>query len=273
LQISRNAGNIALIIPRAPSDLLVGTTGSAWVAVQGDITQPLVHTMSNARTVAYPHGGAQTTDGVAFISKFSISLTNDGAEFQDIDSQLDRRGDHLLARTLSYMDDTLLAGYGYTFDLITKSWYRQSELFTGASIISTATGQANTLIAAYGGASPQLALYQGPYGAIGSTVRRNAYTWKSVPFHRDDGRQVRVREVQCFVETYDSNATVAVTVNGATRTVTIPTAGRQVTKHLFLEQDETLDVQIVSTAGNSANEAPFLERHRVGHQAGHLLGL
>lgn len=104
------------------------------------------------------------------------------------------------------------------------------------------------------------------------SVRNGSFTWQSAPLRDPQGRQVEIREVQVYARSYDSNASVTITVNGTARTVSIPVPGRQQLDYLFSERGKTLDVTLVSTAGTPAsNEAPTIEVVRIGWRSLHQL--
>lgn len=276
VQASRQGNQIMSITPFAPGDLLLGTRYSPWTMIQGDITDPIVRTQSPARTIGWPQYAVFTEAGLAFIAPSQgVFLTSTGESFEDISAQLDRsiwvQGGSLLGDvgggTLGYIGPFLLAPHGYLFDFRTKSWFRSSVL-AGAKGHFHTHGDSNyrQLFAATGDVAYSLYTIDAKESA-----RWNTYTWKSAPLRRPDGRQVEIREVQVYARSYDASATIAVTVNGTTRTVTLGAAGKHQANFLFSERDEVLDVQVVPTAAGGSVEAPSIEVVRIGSQSRHTL--
>jgi hypothetical protein len=273
VQASRQGNSIVSITAFAPGDLLIGTRFSAWTLVQGSITDPVVRTMSDARSLGAGQRGAFTDKGLAFVSPLTgVFITNNGESFNDISTQIAQslwqynanNGDVGNGECV-FTSDFLAAPHGLFWDTRTQAWFRSSVLITNKDHFHTwADTNYREFFSATGGNS--FSLYT--FGASEAT-RWNTYTWKSASFHRPDNRQIRIREVQVIYKSYDASATIAVTVNGTTRTITAPTTGRQQTSFLFSEQAEVLDVQIVPTAGSSSNEAPSIEAVRVGSQSYH----
>lgn len=277
VQSSRQGSTITSITPFAPGDLLIGTRYSAWTLVQGDITDPIVRTMSDARTVAWGQTACFTEGGLAFIApNQGVFLTSTGETFADLSAQLDRAtfvqgsataiGD-VGGGNLAYMGPFLLAPHGYLYDFRTKSWFRSGVLSAAADHFHS-YGDRNyrQLFAATGGVAYGLYTLDAK-----ESTRYNTYTWKSAPLRRPDGRQVELREIQVYARAYDADATVAVTVNGTTKTVTFDAAGKQQGMFLFSERAEVLDVQVVPAAASSSVEAPSIEVVRIGTHSRHQL--
>lgn len=275
VQASRDGNGICSITPYAPSDLLIGTAFSAWTLVQGDITDSVVRTMSNEKTMGFPQRTPQTPAGLAFIAhRAGVYGTSGGDSFTALSDQIHPNtwaesslNGAIGPGTVCFGENILVAPHGLFYDFRTHGWHRSSVL-TGAndhfhSHYDTFTRQ---YFVATGSTTPSFYLFDAY-----ETPRWNTYTWKGAPLHRPDGRQVEVREVQVYAKAYDASATVAVTVNGTTKTVTFAAAGRQQLNFLFSERAEVLDVQIVSTAASSSIEAPSIEVVRIGSQSRHTL--
>jgi hypothetical protein len=263
INISRTNSGVQLMHPYQPSDLLLGFGDTPWVNVQGDITAPIVRSMSDARRPSGSQKGVITAEGLAFSSADGIHLTNNGANFTDLSLQI--QNVDLEGRALAYLENLLIAGGGLCYDFETKSWFTISALDNfrfgfgnrGNRIFNLSTQDGTTV-----------GLLD--YFPV-EDLRVDAFTWKSVPIHASDGRQVAIREVQVFAEVYDSDATVDVTVGGVTHSIE-EDAGKHHLSYRFREaRGEMLDVQIESTAGSSSNEAPFIEKVRIGYTTGHLL--
>lgn len=276
VQLSRQGSTILAITPFAPSDLYIGTRFSAWTMVQGDITNPIVRTMSDEYTVGWGQFIVQTSAGLAFIAKDQgIIASGNGSTFVELSKQIDRsiwtspnalNGDVGGGR-LGHVAPFLVAPHGYIFDFRTKSWF-QSSVLNGAKGSFHSWGDKNTrsLFCATGDIAFNLWVIDADEQA-----RDTTFTWKGAPLRHQSGRQIRIREVQLYGRTYDTDATLAVTVNGVTRSSgVLGAAGKKQVSFLFDESDEVLDVRVVSTAGSTA-EAPSLEVVRIGARPGHQL--
>lgn len=114
----------------------------------------------------------------------------------------------------------------------------------------------------------------GFYEFDSDSKRVGQFTWQSAPLRGPNGRTVEIREVQVYARSYDTGATLAVTVNGVTKTQTVGdngVPGRDQLSFLFREHAEVLDVTIVSTAGTpSTNEAPTIQAVRIGWRPLHM---
>lgn len=266
IQVSRSmVSSIQTMLPIAPSDLLLGFSGTPWVLVEGDITNPIVRAMSDARTTNGAQKGVYTPDGLAFKSAESVFVTTDGRTFVDLADQINITD--IATGQMQYLNRILTAGNGLTFDFDTRSWYKLGDVPAGNFGWGNVT---NRLLSIVNGTSTTSFTIQ-DYFTSGDS-RKNTYTWKSAPLRAPDGRQVEIREVQVYAETLDTNATITVTVNGTAHTVTIAAASKQQMSFLYVERGEVLDVQIVPAAGSGANEAPRIEAVRIGTGTGHLLG-
>jgi len=269
VQASRQGSVVMSITPFAPGDLLIGTRYSAWTMVQGAITDPIVRTMSEARSLGYGQRGSFTTNGLAFVSeKTGVFITGNGENFQDISQQIDpalwsntSNNGSVGGGNTAYAGNFLIAPHGLFYDERTQGWHRSSVLTAAADHFhSWADLSYRQIFAATGGAAFSLYVFD-----TKETARWNTYTWKSAPMRREDNRRIRIREVQLVLKAYDA-ATVAVTVNGTTVSRTLAT-GRQTVSFLFDEIAEILDVQVVPTAASSSVEAPSIEAVRVGAQS------
>lgn len=276
VQESRQGAIVLSITPFAPGDLLLGTRFAAWIMVQGDITDPAVRTQSDARSLSAGQRVPFTSQGLAFVSpKMGVYLTSTGESFQGVSDQIDPHtfvNSSLNGDTgsgeMAYVGNLLLAPHGLFRDDRTNSWHRSSVLTTAKQHYHSWSDQNNReMFVATGDVNFALWIFS----ADETANRWNTYTWKSAPLRRPDGRQVEVREVQVYARAYDASATVAVTVNGTTKTVTFAAPGKQQLNFLFSERAEVLDVQVVATAAGGGVEAPSIEVVRIGSQSRHTL--
>lgn len=263
IQVSRAGAvsGVQTIIPSAPSDLLIGFGATPWVVVQGDITSPVVRSMSDARTPSGAQKGVYTPEGLVFQSAETVFVTNDGTNFDDLSAQIATSA--IPTGQLMYLDRLLVAGGGYAFDFTTHSWFKLSDI----PLHSKGWGNVGNAVLSSAASGTSFAMWD--YFAAADSTRKSTYTWKGAPLRRPDGRQVEIREVQVYAETLDASAQIAVTVNGTTRTVVPTSVGKEMHSFLFVERAEVLDVQVVPTAGSAANEAPRVEVVRIGYGKGH----
>lgn len=269
LQASRLGGGIVSINAFAPSDLLIGTAFAPWILVQGDITDPIVRTMSDAHTPGAHQKVVFTEQGLAFIEpNTGVYLTGTGDQFTDISTQISPSawggtGVDVGYGDLAFAPNYLFAPNGLVYDFRVRSWFRLSNV--GWHVAADKLNR--TMILATQGVGFSLWRYNTNENI---STRYDTYTWKSAPFRSTDGRQIEIREVQVICRTYDT-AQIAVTVNGTTRTVTGLAAGKHYVSIPFVERDDVLDVQVVPTAGSASVEAPSIECVRMGQGSGHLL--
>lgn len=273
IEPQRNLSDIQALIPMAPGDLTIGTDGTSWASIQGDITDPVVRTMSSGHSLGtYDQAVVDTGLGLAFMEDGGGTyLTDGGSSFERIDTQLNppvpAAGDMVSMGFLVHHRHWLFAPRGYIWDQRTKAWFKSSAL-SGAnkSAIQAADRRADKVFSVLAGTTT---IYS--YGVReGESPRANNYSWKSPPLRSDDGRQVEVREVQLVLSSYNTNlSTVTVTVNGTSRGSGVLGLGRHAVSIPFRERAEVLDVRVVADSGDTANEAPSIEVVRIGHRSGH----
>lgn len=276
LNASVTGNSLMSIVPFAPSDLLVGFSASPWNMVQGDITDPIVRSMSPART---PGGFQQqtfTTEGIAFIGRYrGVFITSTGETFADISPQLTPStwaqagaDNDVGIGDLGYEGDFLFAPHGLVFDFRTKSWFTSSFLTAGSgSFRTTVDHNTKHLLTALADKNPTLYLF----GLEESSLDRcESYKWKSAPLRRPDGRQVEVREVQVYARGYHADSTVTVKVGAKTKTLTVG-AAKQMLSFLSKERGEVLDVEVDTASNSSGVEAPSIEVVRIGFGPGHQI--
>lgn len=262
VQLSEQGSTIVAMKAFAPSDILLGHQLAAWVSVQGDITDPVIQGMSDARIPGGIQPLAQTIAGLAFISQLrGAYLTSDGSSFKSIGDQLDPASS-FTALSHAYVSNFWLLSRGLLYDERTESWSTLSPIVGSAKVAGT---PANDLMSAiYTANSPVLYAFKSDLSSRAST-----WTWKSAPFRSDDGRQIEIREVQVAPKARDASATIAVTVGGVTHTETLDSSVGQTVPFYFVARGEKLDVKVVATAGSGSNEAPGVEIVRIGQGSGH----
>ena len=279
VQASRQGMIITSITPFAPSDLLIGASNAPWTMVQGDITDPVVRSMSDARPTGWTQKVPMTTQGLAFVGPgTSVVLSSNGATFRDISTQIDpatwghsysKNGD-VGGGECAFLGNFLVAPHGLIYDFRTQAWFTLSGLTTSADHFhSTAVtaGDIRQLFCATGDDGSDLALWL--FDASENT-RAASYTWKSAPLRNPDGRQIRLRSVEIYATASDSGSTIAVTVGSTTYTRTLTNGVNQHLRYVFAEQAEELDVQIEAASASASVEAPSIEVVRIGTRPGHL---
>lgn len=271
IEPQRTGRAITFMIPQAPGDLIVGKEGASWAVVQGDLTDPTIRTLSEA----HPPGHADQTPadtgmGLAFMEEDGgIYLTDMGSSFQRLDKQLipptrpSITTHGVFLGDLAFFKRFLFAPRGYVFDTDTKAWFKISALSGVYSLFVEHVARTIYLVDNTATAVYTIMLLEGD-------SRVSTYTWKSPALRDPSGRQIRIREVQLALKTYNAASTVAVTVNGVTRTSPVLAAGRQTVSFLFKERDEVLDVEVVPNSNDAAVEAPSIEVVRIGTAPGHL---
>lgn len=257
---------ITNLVPYSPTTLLVATRGSGWWAVEGDITDPVVRQMSADFNADFNQKTVNTENGAVFYERErgTYMTQNLAANFQRLD-------EHLVPWTadahqgFGYLNGFLFAPNGRVLDMETQAWFTLSDAATSYAAFEQGLTEVNG-VSLYKGvfipqykASASMLLYELNERA---SNRATSYTVKTAPL-RGEGRFMHVREVQVGVDSINSAATVAVTVNGTTRTSSALGTGRNVVSFLFNEKAEYLDVQVVP-ASNTSAEAPVLEFIRVG---------
>jgi hypothetical protein len=266
---SQDLPSIRVLIPAPPSDLLVLRDGAAQALLQGIITQPTTQLMSEG--IFFAPGEQDAThspDGIYVISSNGHVYVTDGVTFSSVSQQLNhfsQQSDFVGLGSLNYIGDFVFAPNGKVYHFPTKSWFKQTAIAGALHNVERFQRQI------WGPVGTGQSFSLNKLIPFGSTPRVSTYTWKSAPLRTADGRQLEVREVQAYVRSYDTNATVAVTVNGKTVTRTCPTVGKQQLSFLFMQRGEVLDIQVVPTAG-AGGEAPSIETLRFGFGAkAHLL--
>lgn len=272
----RNLSDNVSLLPVSPGDLIIAKAGAGWASVQGDLTDPIIRSGADSKSVGVDQALTDTGRGIAFISADGgIYLTEAGYSFARIDEQLVPS----VAPTPSPLDmvatgdlishhEWLVTPRGYTFDFRTKAWFRSSFAFDSNAYVATLDRFNRQVICA--GHTPR-ELYVYPMRESGSPSRANSYTWKSPTLRSPGGRQIEIREVQAAVKSYVGTSSVTVTVNGVARSVTGIAAGTHHLAFLYRERAETLDVQVVASSGDTVTEAPSIEVVRIGQRPAHLI--
>jgi hypothetical protein len=253
----------------APDDLIVMKEGGPFAVVQGNITSAVVQQMVEG---IHP-GGSGNQDfgrspfGMLFIATDGGVYATNGYEMNNLSAQLsgfNQQSDFVGPGDTNYIGDFVFAPRGYVYHVPTQSWFKQTQIAGALHNIERYTrmiwGPTTT--------GTNFGLRQ--LSPFPDSARLNTFSWKSAPLRSDDGRQLEIREVEVVAKPYGANATIAVTVNGVTVTKTLAgSSTRQDVSFLFNQRGEVLDVRVVSTAGNSNQEAPSIEAVRIYSRSGH----
>lgn len=301
--VSNAAGGVTSAVPAwvvsiPPSDLLVCSAAGRLVNIQGDLADPTVREVGRwAQT--FWHEPVLTPKGVAALFRDGVYLVSPDGTIQPLSPSIDPWiwGDSFYQigmGQLTYLSDYLFAPNQHTsgsvngngtlvHDFKTGAWFTSTHsddrtitgpTFMRADLNVSKGGIIWILAGGIPGAGAYLhGISLGTAAGIvspGAEIRNPTWEWKSAPFRDLDGRQIEIREVHLNVFAHNSASTMAVTVNGVTRSETLP-AGRSVQVIQFKERAAYLDVNIKSKSNASNVEAPILEALRVGWLPGHRL--
>lgn len=264
---------LELLEPFEPDDLLIGTAGAGWRQVSGDLSSSsvTVRALGDAYDPRVIQKGIYVPGGIVFVESTGDAYVTDGRNFDPISPQLDGWG-HITDSTADSLETNgpgqgaFLNGFifmpnNYVLDWRTKAWFKVGLTDTmGYWHDDRYRGE---IWAMEKGKNPRGYRYY-PFDDNDNNDKRiDDYTWKSAPLADPGGRRVEIREVQVF---YDAHASSRfdVTVNGTTRQVTGLSSGFGKASFLFDKHGEYLDVKVRARATSSANEAPTIERIRIG---------
>ena len=257
------------LVPQPPSALVVVKEGAPFVAIHGDIEAPTVYEL--ARGVTCSGTGYQipgvTPDGMTVIAADGHVYLTGGETLVDISeniSDFGGVGDAVSVGDTNYAGNFLFAPRGYVRHWPTGAWFKQTQMAGYFHNVDRLNG--NIWGPVGGGTSFTLS----ELNTDASASRTNTFSVKTAPLRTSDGRRLEIREVEVVCKAYDTSATIAITVAGVTRTIVMAAAGIQKVSGQFTAASEALDVRVVSTAGNAANEAPSIEVIRVWPRSGHL---
>jgi len=268
---------ITALIPYSPTSLLVGTVGSGWWVIEGDITDPVVRQMGLDHSMQQVQKCVTTQNGAVFTDPTSgVYMTrNMAATFDRLDPQLAP----LVPITNT---DSYVTGFGYLGGFLFAPGGRVTNLDDQSGWFTLSAASGSTPVYAFfeqvdisvngvamprGVIAPQycsgfvLNIYSLDESSGGS--RYETYTVKTAPIRNDKGRWMHIREVQVDLDCFGSASTVAVTVNGTTRTSATLPAGTNELSFLFDERARYLDVQVVPNSNTNAVEAPVIEAIRI----------
>ena len=257
------------LVPQPPSALVVVKEGAPFVAIHGDIEAPTVYELARGVTLSgtgYQIPGV-TPDGMTVISSDGHVYLTGGESLVDISESINDLGgvgDAVAVGDTNYAGNFLFAPRGYVRHWPTGAWFKQTQMAGYFHNVDRLTNDIWGPVA--GGTSPSFVTMS----TDASASRTNTFSVKTAPLRTQDGRRLEIREVEVVCKAYDTSAVIAITVGGVTRTITMAATGTQKVSGQFIAAGEVLDVRVVSTAGNAANEAPSIEVIRVWPRSGHL---
>lgn len=264
----------------APSDLLVAKEGSQWVLMQGDISSTTSQrTMGDVRHANTLQRPAETEQGIVFQALMDgIYITPDGQQMNKISEAIsadDLWNDELRSQPgyLAHLDNWLFTPSGHVYDFRTGAWFSLTDWTTSASafVLMTDKRKSRHRLLAFkenGAGVPQIYYFDSEESGM---ARKSDYRIKWGPLHDDSGRQIEIGEVHVVLRCYQSGASMEVTINGVTRTISNISSGRTVVPAMFRERGPQLDIEIELHSNDAAIEAPSIEAIRVGVLKGHLL--
>ncbi len=278
---SRDYSFVSWITPYSPGDLLIATTGNAFFMIEGDLTNYTLRTMGDSRTVGPIQQPAFGPMGPIYLaSSDGIYETMDGSIHNRLTDALssstwavqstsfDGAGDVSFGN-VAYGQHWVMGPHGLIMDYETKAWFQSSFLAPSAhdSFHVTYDRLRDHFVAAQG--HKNFLVYDFDVTETGS--RAESYTWKSAPLRDPTSRQVEIREVQVFAQTFNgATSSISVTVNGDTRTLSVnDPSGRDMLAFLFKQRGETLDVTVTAASNQTGVEAPTIEVVRIGTHPGH----
>lgn len=272
--------NVTSIQAFEPDDILFAKEGGSWIQMSGDISAA----GTDFRGMGDEYHGrtaeqrlVRVPGGLAFIEPGGNVYITDGRTFTNISQQIqpfDRNvGNTVGVGQGAFLNNFLFMPDGYVYDFTSRSWFKVGNASSAFHSATPYDGEVWAVDRDEGFAVRKYSMFDGE----DASARMDTYSWRSAPFFDQRGRNVEIREVQVFHSTY-ATSSIAVTLvdqdgtEVVTRTVSGLAAGRQMTSFLFPNtRDETLQVKVVSTATSSSNEAPSIERVRIGFGKNNLI--
>ena len=263
---------IAVIVPYAPSQLLVGTVGSGWWVIDGDIEDPVVRQMGDDFNPWIAQVAARTQEGIVFYEAGTgtFMTQNLAANFQRLDLHLAPHAFDLMHSHVN-SDGYIFAPGGRVYDTKTSCWFSLSAGNTTATPIYSWHGQPSPGV---NGLTFNKGVFGLQHKASGKIIRyqvdevsgarAESYRFKTAPLQAGNGRQAVIREIEIMVSSFHASSTIAVTVDGVTRTSDAIPVGTNVIRLPFKARGEYLDVLVTAASNASGYEAPMVEQYRIG---------
>lgn len=257
--------------PFSPGDLLVFKEGAAAYLVEGDLFNYTVQQMNQAHPVRLP-GPAICVgpNGVIFRSAFDgIYETTDGTQMNPLSRALSAE-EWNSNEPLAWLNHLLLSGEnGKILDYDTHAWFQTSDFSAGSNCIFVLQRTSNFIFTS-NTAGFTIGIVEPIDGDTGNRVP--SYTWQSAPIRDPSGRQIEIREVQVYAQSFNgATSTITVTVNGDARTQACTAVSKAPLQFYFVQRDVELDVTITSASNSAGVEAPLIDTVRIGSKGGHFL--
>jgi hypothetical protein len=282
---SQDGAAILMLAGTEPSDILVGRANAPWASIQGNIEDtgtPIRELAAGITPGAFVQDPCRTPYGLAFVVPGrGIHITN-GRDFTDISAgqtpgifKPDVGGavDFSSWGQMAFNHQWLFTRGGYVYDFETKSWFRLSAAIDAVHWVTSQNDY--RVWGVDEGAGFGMYEYR-PYDDLGSATsqRCDSYTWRSAAWHQPDGRETRIREVEVFYRAPAAGSFTLTRRNafdtGAIVRASDVTAGRGKVRFLLPNNgSEYQDITIEAAAETSTDEAPIIERIRVGFAPGH----
>ena len=272
---------VALLSETEPSDLIVGLQGAPWYEINGDISDvatPVRAMGDNHHQRVHFQHPCRVPGGIAFIEPGGRIFVTDGRTFQSISDPIVRFDTDIGANDgpgqLAFLNDYLFAPSGHVYDFTTKAWF-QSSLVPDSAYHYADSGNLYMVNANVGIAMGSLNVFE---GSSPTAFRASSGVIQTVPYADKSGRNVRIREVQVYVNNYVPSSMSVSIIDGkgniaSTDSVSGSAVGRKMLQFLFPNvEDDYLSVRITPSADNGTSEAPTIERVRIGFGPNNLVG-
>ena len=260
------------LITQGPSTLIL-SSASGWVSIEGSLDDPVIREMGRNHVTDGFHNGVAHFEDTAFFSEGEHGLwqvQNMGNTFTRIDQQIEPiagaslNGNHGMAVS----DEHLFTPEGRIFIPKMGAWFTESYGAAHHTQNFFSDGQNTVYMVDW--EAPFTITYIDNREVSGQ--RLESFTVKTAPLRHPDGHQVNIRQVNVMVKSFNSAATVAVTVNGTTVTSSALGTGVNVIPFLFNQRGEYLDVTVTSASNVTNTEAPVVEGFKIGYRPdGHRL--
>jgi hypothetical protein len=285
---SGRGSNITALSSQEPSDILVGKEGAPWVAIQGDISNSntVVRELAGSHPAGpWPIRPTPAPGGVVFIEGKGTVFLTDGRNFEDL-------GKAIVPPTLSYMN-TAVPGIGvvgmagYIGDFLFVPGGKVRDMRTGAWLtISQPDGDDkalwlpdNSRYSIWGASLSEagdatMTEYRSSLSIQNATTHgAPSCSWTSAPQYTKDGGDVRIREVQIWVETGAATANDFTVTrfnddDGGSVARSVENLGANLQRRLrFLFPNSGSSSQYIKLDWNTSGEdteAAFIQRIRIG---------
>ena len=281
-----NSGFVS-IVSMQPDSFLIARGGAPWLQFTGD-----VGTTGTSREMGADHTPGtfqqlpRVPGGIAFIERGGYIYVTDGNTFENISPQIPPFSNALFGAQsnsalaapgqLSFLNGFLFAPDGKVYNWDTQSWFTLED--STAQTWATAKELYYT-IREDGSPVNCINMFQGS-----GATRATCGVLQTAPFADKDGRNVEIREVQVFFQSYADGAQFTADIYDGTDTLVVSRtpeggeadipAGRNMIRFLFpYPKADYLSLRLC-TDGQTGNEAPTIERIRVGFGANNdILGV